>query len=83
MTIIENFAADLAGMDYGLSDNQDRSAVDIHILDTVAATLAGSATEDGRNILSLRSDEPGNAPLKALSAGPLDDVACWCAMTRL
>ncbi len=83
MTIIENFAADLAGIDYGAAAGPDRSAVDIHILDTVAATLAGSATEDGRNILNLRSDAPGNATIKALGAGPLDDVAAWCAMTRL
>ena len=83
MTIIENFAADLAGMDYGAADPVVRSAVDNHILDTVAATLAGSATEDGRGILCLRSDKPGNAQIKALGTGPLDDVASWCAMTRL
>ena len=83
MTIIENLTAEFTAIDYVAADQRDRNAIDNHILDTVGATLAGSATPDGRAIIGLRRYAPTGAPIKALSAGPLDDVASWCAMTRL
>jgi 2-methylcitrate dehydratase PrpD len=57
-----------------------RERLDIHVLDTIAALIAGHGTTEGRRILSL-SDDDGRAPA-ILADNVLDRIASRVALAR-
>ena len=73
MTLLDELAEHLAGLDSRAFSADDRSALDIHVVDTAAALLTGSATPDGSAALAFTGRGTG---------GALDAVAAQVAATR-
>ena len=69
MTALERLGAHVARS--GLSDPA-RQAARLHLVDTVGAWVAGSATEEGRKLLAFRA-----------SGGLADRLAAHCALARV
>jgi 2-methylcitrate dehydratase PrpD len=78
MTVLEQMAKYLAAAPK-LSSASAR--LGIHLLDTVAAWIAGRATEEGAMLASLQS--PSRSPFPLLSDHPLDRVTLACTTIRL
>ena len=78
MTILEQMAEGLAAAPK-LSSTTAR--LGIHLLDTVAAWIAGRATEEGARLAGLQS--PSRSPFPLFSDHPLDCVTLACATIRL
>lgn len=83
MTILEDLAEYLAAFNIEKVSDLDREALEIHLIDTICATVAGSAAPDGTALLALQSGKSTFAGLRSLSDNPLDDVVVRCASTRL
>ena len=74
MSLLRSLGDKLASLDpRGFSD-ADRAALETHIVDSVAASLIGASTPDGRAALSF---------LAHGLSGPLDEVATRVAATRV
>lgn len=83
MTILEELADEFAGIDTASLSSVDRAALELHLIDTVGAGIAGALTPDGQGLLALQSQKSTYAGLRALSDTALDDVTVRCAATRL
>jgi len=76
VTILETLAEKLAGLGSNRLAPDCRESLDIHIMDTVCACLAGSMTPDGQAVRNFTSRS-------TMTTSPLDDVTAAVAMTRL
>jgi 2-methylcitrate dehydratase PrpD len=56
-----------------------RELVDLHLIDTVGAWIAGAATEEGRSLSAYRKAMQNEAPASSLGL----DIATRCAQARL
>jgi 2-methylcitrate dehydratase PrpD len=74
MSLLRTLGDKLATLDPRGFPDADRAALETHILDSVAASLIGAATHDGRAALSF---------LAHGLSGPLDEVATRVAVTRM
>jgi len=74
-----SFVARLSGNDIAASI---RGKLDLHLVDTVGAWIAGSATPEGRALIAFHAGERGGA-LAPNRADLLDRVARNCALARL
>ena len=83
MTVLEKLGESLAKTSYDTTNPAERDAMDNHILDTVCATLAGSGTPDGLNILLSQAVNSNGYSITKLDSGPLGRVARLSAVTRL
>ncbi len=80
MTVLTELGAFLSTRDYSKLDQADQGAVQIHVLDTICASVVGAKTPDGAAALAFQTEDHS---LNALTNTPLDDVLTRCAMTRL
>ena len=74
MSLLRSLGDKLATLDPRGFSAPDRAALEIHILDSIAASIIGATTPDGRAALSF---------LAHGLSGPLDEVATRVASTRI
>lgn len=78
MSRIEDLAARLHALDAGALPGADRALLDLHILDTVGASVAGRFTEEGQALFDFLDPAPA-----AGRGALLDRVAAAVGSTRL
>jgi 2-methylcitrate dehydratase PrpD len=81
MTVLEQMGEWVAEGGDDLLPQTVRQRLAIHLLDTVGAWIAGSATEEGEMLARLESNP--SQPLSVLGRQPLDRIALCVATTRL
>jgi 2-methylcitrate dehydratase PrpD len=81
MTILERMGEWIAASGDAPLSISVREHLAIHLLDTVGAWIAGSATEEGKKLARLESNP--DQPLCVLGRQPLDRIALGVATTRL
>lgn len=81
MTILENLGTELSALESGALSPDEQGIFEIHLLDTVLATLLGPSLGEGRDILALRDSSKSKIPV--LTDTALDSVAINCALTRM
>lgn len=74
MSLLRTLGDKLSSLDPRGYPDADRAALETHLLDSVAASLIGAATQDGEDALSF---------LAHGLSGPLDEVATRVAVTRM
>jgi 2-methylcitrate dehydratase PrpD len=81
MTVLEHMGEWVAAGGDDLLPQSVRKLLAIHLLDTVGAWIAGSATDEGEKLAHLVSSP--EQPLSVLGRQPLDHIALGVATTRL
>jgi 2-methylcitrate dehydratase PrpD len=81
MTVLEQMGEWVAAGGDNLLPQSVRQRLATHLLDTVGAWIAGSATDEGEMLARLESNP--SQPLSVLGRQPLDRIALGVATTRL
>lgn len=81
MTILEDLGAELSRLKADSLSSTEQGVIEIHLLDTILATLLGPTLGEGADIISLR--DGGDVKIPVLTDDPLDAVAINCALTRM
>ena len=83
MTALEQLGAFVAGSPNQSFSPEVRETVRLHLVNTVAAWVAGTATPEGTALLELTRSIRGRAGLENYGDGLLDRTMLCCALARL